>query len=199
MTRRNVQTCRSFVAIAPPPEAVETLARKVDDLREQLGDRPFRWVSHAGLHVTLHFLGDVDTVRIHQLSEAIGAAGARCPRFDLHVDGIGVFPNQRQPRVVWSGFADTTAITVLHAEIGAALETRGFPVEDRSFTPHLTLGRVRRGASKASIREFASRLEQIAARPICRFSVPSITLFRSELRPEGPLHTVLARAPLANR
>lgn len=187
---------RCFIAIEPPDEAIDALWNLREELRDELGETAFRWVSRPHLHITLHFLGDVDSERIDTLSGAMNAACASCERFVLDATCVGCFPNNRRARVVWAGFADTSTASELHRQLADELRARDFPVEDRAFTPHVTLARARRHARPRDIRTVGERLQERSSESICRFEVASSTLIRSQLRREGPVYTALHRTSL---
>jgi 2'-5' RNA ligase len=154
------------------------------------------WVPAGNLHVTLLFLGEVDDRELHAISRAMAGAAAGEPPFALRVSGVGAFPNLRRPKTVWAGIADGAAeLARLHRLLEPPLLDLGaYRREDRPYSPHLTLGRVK---SEADGQALAPVLVKHADWTGGRTTVGEVVLFASDLRREGPVYTVLARGELA--
>ena len=149
------------------------------------------WVAADRLHLTLRFIGEVERDLaeriIHVLREPLGE-----PEFDLTLDALGAFPRKGPPRVLWVGVADGRDIVIrAEAAISARLSTLGIRAEDRPYSPHLTLARVR---DPAGLR--ASALFEGMTVRTGRTRVETITLFQSHLSPKGPTYTVLEKIRL---
>jgi RNA 2',3'-cyclic 3'-phosphodiesterase len=167
------------------------LAAEVERLRPQARD--VAWVARDNLHLTLKFLGGVEPDRLDTLAEALVAAVARHPGFDLVVRGLGAFPSRTRPRVLWAGVdAGGAALATLAAGIDDAIEPLGFAREARPFSAHVTLGRVREPRSDPRLAG-ALTLDEVFGRQ----RVLRVSLMRSELSPRGARYTELAAAPLA--
>jgi 2'-5' RNA ligase len=158
-----------------------------EDLKLSLAD--VRWVSPEKIHLTLKFLGNMDEATIEPIVQSIeGSIQATLP-FHLWVKGIGVFPHLKNPRVIWMGLVDGKEIlTSLQSQIETRLEGMGFQPEDRSFRPHLTLGRVKSSKGKE---EILKRMEKYKEEEFGDFHVERVILFKSDLRPSGPIYTPL--------
>ena len=163
------------------------------------GRLPFsgiRWVAPHQHHFTLKVLGEIPASRVAAAGEALDAAARGLPPFDLELVGLGAFPLQGPPRVVWAGCgAGREALVASAAAVEETFAAAGFPRESRPFSPHLTLGRVKdprsipaRPFREALAREEATRFGTVAAR--------ELVLFRSDLSPAGPTYTPLAKAAL---
>jgi RNA 2',3'-cyclic 3'-phosphodiesterase len=123
------------------------------------------------------------------LSQAIHGA----PSFNLIASGIGAFPNLRNPRVFWVGIKNAAQQLIpLQRQIQQQLEQTGFGKEDKPFSPHLTIGRVRQG----SARETAEKIKQTEFADEA-FIVKEVIIMRSELQPAGSKYTPLAVLKLA--
>jgi len=189
---------RLFVALELPEEIRSHLRALQEDLKRRTPGRAVRWVDPAGIHLTLHFLGDVERGRVEALDGALGAAARGRAPFELATGGLSCFPNARRPRVVWVGLGGQLApLGALHAAVERELGALGFEPEDRAFHPHLTLGRVRQEAARPAVEELARVLQGAAAEPSPPFRVADVILFRSELRPSGAVYSALHHAPLA--
>jgi 2'-5' RNA ligase len=148
--------------------------------------RGVSWVDARNLHLTLHFLGDVDQARLPALVDALAPAlEFDAPRVGLA--GWGVFPPRGPVRVIWVGVtAGGGTLTSAHAELGRRLRSAGVTPESRPFSPHLTVGRVKAPVGPAFGDLVAAEAPVSAA---CR--VMACTLYRSHLSPAGPTYEAL--------
>jgi 2'-5' RNA ligase len=182
---------RSFICIVLPEE----LKAKIAELQSGLKREPVSvsWTKPENVHLTLKFLGDVEETRLEQVKEAISQTAQAHARFELIAHSCGVFPNEKNPRVLWVGLKDESGVlSPLVAEIEERLSRIGFAKEDRPFRVHLTIGRVR---SRGNAQELARKL--IASDfPAHRFPVERIVLMRSDLKPTGAVYTPLHSAEL---
>jgi 2'-5' RNA ligase len=185
---------RLFIAAELPADVRRTLGHIQDGLGQQVA--PVAWVAPQALHLTLQFLGELEQQRVAQIAAILEQLAAfRQPR--LALDHAGAFPNLRRPQVVWYGLrGDLALLAELHSYLGSALERLGMPRERRAWHPHVTLGRVRRGASAS---QQAAIGQAVAALPVATLSdwpLARVSLFRSELLPAGARHSVLASVEL---
>lgn len=183
---------RLFVAVDPAAEVRERIARELPRLRA-LAPRA-RWVDAAGLHVTLAFLGDVDEGAVPALADAIAAVAKRHAPMDLRFVGGGIFGSARRGRVLWAGVDGALdALGAMHGDLGAALETLGFPREERALSVHLTLARARDPRGDPAL---AGCAEALAGVELGATRVEGVVLYRSELGGGGSRYTALATASL---
>lgn len=183
---------RAFIAIDLAPEIKERLLALVRDLQAARAD--VRWVGAGGMHLTLKFLGEVDEARAAKVKEALAAVVSRFRPFPLRLEGTGAFPDERSPRVFWAGCAAGPDLDALQQEIERALEAEGFEREARTFTPHLTLGRVK---GPGRIDRAAAELARHREEAFGAMTVGKIVLFESLLRPQGAEYRVLSEAVLS--
>ncbi len=185
---------RSFLAIELPESVRDKIGQVQGDLRSSHAD--VRWVSPEKIHLTLKFFGNIEEGRIEPIVEAIGNPIHRTPVFSLKVTGIGAFPRWKDPRVIWTGLSDEKEILIhLQKEVEAELAKIGFEPEGRDFRPHLTLGRV---SSSRGRQELIQRMEKYRTEEFGGFRVERVILFRSELRPTGPIYTPLREVRLGS-
>lgn len=153
------------------------------------------WVPRDNLHLTLLFLGEVDEKDLASVCRAVTRVAVGQPPFELRLAGVGAFPTPRRPKTIWAGVTDGTAeLTRLHAALEVALvDLRAYRREERAYTPHLTLGRVK---SEPDGQALAAELPKHLAWSGGRTSVDEVTVFASDLRRDGPEYSVLARGPL---
>jgi 2'-5' RNA ligase len=118
-------------------------------------------------------------------------------RFDVLVEGFGAFPSNRKPRVLWLGLVAPPALASLHHELDVATSRLGYASEERGFSPHLTIGRVRQGAASAGLQRVRDQLEKTAVGALGSLHVGAVHLFKSELQPSGSVYTKLHTAELA--
>ena len=184
---------RTFIAVAASPDVRRAAAKLADLLRPAAGD--VRWVAPENLHWTLQFLGEVETLEVPALCMGVSSAVAEVESFDLVARGVGAFPAPDRPRTLWIGAgAGAQAMVALHAAIQKKLDRLGHRSEQRRYVPHLTLGRAGRDAPPRSlIRELAALAEFEAGTML----VDEVTVYTSQLGPDGPKYDVLAHAPLS--
>lgn len=192
---------RLFLALeldATTRSAVDAWMRQ---LVGRLGPRrsaEIKLVDPANLHLTMHFFGEVELLRVDALHAALDRPWPQ-PAFVLALGAAGTFPPKGSPRVVWIGvFDNRDAATALHRSVLMRLREAGFtdPPDPRGFSPHLTIGRVRATARPGIGRDLAAALTGIPA-PEGRWTVDRLTLFESHLSPHGPRYDARARFPLA--
>lgn len=185
---------RTFLAVFPSATARAAAARVVERLRDGRDD--VAWVRDENLHYTLRFLGELDEGAVAGVIAAAGEAAAGHRPFTLTLGAAGAFPDARRARVLWLGAAGGgEALTALAASLERALAGRGFAPDPRGFAPHLTLGRLRRGAA-----DWSARLAGVAAGPVDggppSFPVDRVAVVASTLAPGGSRYRVRAEAPL---
>ena len=187
---------RAFIAVQISPAARKALAEVIERLGIAV-PRGVSWVDPKSVHLTLKFLGDIAPSLTKQILEAARRSGQGTRSFRLHLSGLGMFPNQRQPRVLWAGVGgDLDALSGLQGALESALEELGFPREGRPFSPHLTIGRVRDGVSPGQRRAIAEAVSAAVFEPTELWLVESLDLMRSTLTPHGAVYTSLGSVAL---
>lgn len=196
---------RTFLAVELSEDLRKQIATVQQDLLSQLGGVSSKavriaWVQPASIHLTLRFLGDTDEQLLDPMREAMATIKRSHPTIQIPIDRLQAFPNLRQPRVLWVGPSEqwlksnaAKQLTSLHREVESCCRSLGFVTEDKPFTPHLTVARI-----KAGDREVGQRITQSG---VCdrELSVGVITvgplvLMKSKLRPTGPVYTKLWEA-----
>jgi 2'-5' RNA ligase len=187
---------RAFIAIELSGELKKMLTRTGRDLATRIPPAAVRWVKPAAMHLTLQFLGDTPAATLDAITRAIEAATLGVPPITMTTGALGCFPNLRRPRVVWVGLVEPSGhLAQLKDALDRELEPLGFKPERRPFSPHLTLGRVHKRAGREDARRLGQVVESAELTDIGRMTADAIHLIRSDLRPSGPIYTVLARLP----
>ena len=197
MTER-ATTIRVFIALDLPAEAKQYLDGIIQKLRADLPSG-VRWVDPSGIHLTIKFLGDIDSSLVADLTEAMKSVARVTPaeRFSLRLSGLGLFPNPAQPRVLWVGLdGDLDALRDLQERTEEAMSGLGFARERRPFNPHLTLGRVRDGVSADLRRRVGSTLAGIDLEDGEPWEPEAVHLIQSTLTTRGAVYTKLGSAPI---
>jgi 2'-5' RNA ligase len=190
------RTLRLFVAIELP-EAVKDELGKLIDALNALNTGGVRCVRSEGVHLTLKFLGNVDSRRVDTLSEALKQAVAGRTAFRLQLGQAGAFPNLHRPRVLWVGIdGDMTTLSTLQADVEDELADVGFSKEERGYNPHLTLARIRRGSQPSSVERATGILTSNPINRHLEIPVTQINLMRTELHPDGAIHRCMVSIPL---
>ncbi len=189
-------TLRAFIALAIPMSAKSLLEEVVEPLVVQTRDQ-VRWVNIEGIHLTLKFLGNVDAARIEPVAEAMCQVSLGTSPFRLALSGMGMFPNEKRPRVIWARVqGDLDSLGELQARIEDQVSSQGFSREKRAFSPHLTLRRVRDNTASDARRQIGAAVTACSMGPTESWQVDSVRLVRSHLTPGGATYTDLAVASL---
>ncbi|MHB1005620.1 MAG: RNA 2',3'-cyclic phosphodiesterase [Chloroflexota bacterium] len=193
---------RTFIALELPDEVKAALAQVQTDLRAAAQRRQLplgaalKWVEPEGIHLTLQFLGGVETDLVPDIERAVEEAGAGVSAPGLGLQTVGAFPNPRQPLVLWVGLAgDVYAVAELQQRVRSNLGNLGFAPEARPFSPHLTLARLREQASQDERRAVATLVATGVPVPAVTFVARRLNVMKSELHPAGArysaLHTIV--------
>lgn len=152
-----------------------------------------KWVDPAQLHLTLVFLGWTDPPLQSRIEAVIQRAAAGIPPFTLKVNGMGVFPKLRSPKVIWAGVAEEEPLMTLQQALAEEIGAAGIALERRPYRPHLTLGRVREGNVPEP---FTRWISQEKGARIGECAASQVMLMESRLRPEGSVYDSLFAAAL---
>jgi len=194
---------RAFIAIELSSELRSSLGEIIQQLQErclsnggEAARKAVRWVPTENIHLTLKFLGEVSVANLQSLSRMLISETAHYAPFTVQVQGIGAFPNARRPRVIWVGSQAPSSLGNLQRAIETETRALGYPMEEREFSPHLTLGRLSQNASPAEIAAISNALASMKVDQIGCIRVDQIHLFRSDLRSTGAVYTSLHTFPL---
>lgn len=179
---------RLFIAAPLSEDILAKLAVEQDLIRKSGIRASFPRISN--LHLTLKFLGDVESFKVPEMREIIDRRLLPFQSFDLRIMGMGVFPSLSSPRVAWAGVELNESLRSVHLVIESALEEIGFPRDNRGFHPHLTLARIK---SLSDPRRFAGLIRERKDFEAGTTRVSSICLYQSILNPSGAEYRVLEK------
>jgi 2'-5' RNA ligase len=178
---------RLFTAVRVPRAQLVWLDEAVADLETVPGAR---WTGVDNQHVTLNFLGWVPEDLLGDVTAAVDAVASRHAPARLSIGDLGAFPRERRARVLWAGIVDPEGLLpALAADLGDGLRSVGYEPEDRPYTAHLTLARLK------TPRSLDGLLKPLRPRPE-PFVADRVTLFRSRLSPSGARYEVVHEAYL---
>jgi 2'-5' RNA ligase len=180
---------RLFVALEIPFEIRNALAAFLKELREVAPK--VKWIRAENLHVTLKFLGETDAAMVNDIKSVLGSI--RITQLaTLDFCGIGFFPSETRPRVFWAGIESSANLRALALEIDRELHKFGFPLEDRPFTPHLTLARFNPPGMPLAL---GAAIKPHASRSFGSLAAREFHLIESKLKSTGAEYTTVQSFP----
>lgn len=186
---------RSFIAVEIPLEIQQNIYKATSKFRQEV-DALVRWVPPENMHLTLKFLGDVSPSNLEFLMHMLRSEAETISCFTMHVTGLGAFPSLKRPRVIYVGIHAPAVLEALHRGIESASRRLGYESEERPFSPHLTLGRVKQNVTALEQQKIRRCIEGTQVDVLGTASVDSVHLYKSELKPSGSVYTRLYSAPL---
>lgn len=186
---------RAFIAVEIPLEVRQAVTNATSDLQKRIGSL-VRWVSMENMHLTLKFLGDISPSNVDIMTQMIRAETDLFNCFDLRFGGLGSFPNLKRPRVIYIGIQAPAALETLQRGIDSASRRLGYESEERGFSPHLTIGRVKQNVTSTEQQTIRRALEETKIDALGTARVDSVHLYKSDLKPSGSVYTRLYSAPL---
>lgn len=184
-------TSRCFIALEISEEVMESVTDLLSTFRQAGAD--IRWIRPEAMHLTIKFLGELDTGQVDTVKEVLREVVPGQSPFSIKVSGVGGFPSLNNPKVIWAGIPQSKELETLHMSLDKALAEEGFEPDSRIFVPHLTLGRIR---SRSNIREALPVIQDAGGHAFGKIDVSEVILMKSHLRPEGPLYSDLVRVRL---
>lgn len=182
---------RLFIAIKIVPGS--DLLRMISSVKALLGGESIKWVDHGNIHITLAFLGDTEEKKVKVLTRILDETCTKSGRFEFSLAGTGVFKNFNDPRVIWVGINPKEELVKLSTKIADGLKSGGFLIEERSFRPHLTIGRIRTLKDNDRLKRV---LDTYKDTELQKISAEEVILFESILMQSEPLYKELAKFSL---
>jgi RNA 2',3'-cyclic 3'-phosphodiesterase len=177
-----------------PDKVKRAIAERIDALKRSGAE--VKWVSIENIHITMQFLGETEETLIPMIKESLKKILSPYTPFYIKIAKVGCFPEGKRPRIIWIGVEDAQPLKNIHAEITNEMMKYGFRKEERDFTPHITIGRVK---SQRNLGEMHRRLTEMKDTCFSDFEVFSLTLMKSTLKPSGAVYNSLAEIPFGRR
>ncbi len=176
-------THRLFIAIRPPLAVREALLALMGNVEAA------RWQDDEQLHITLRFIGEVDSRTADNL--AAGLATIASPALELGVSGVGSFEKKGRVHTLWAGVYPREPLVAIHRKIGRLMASLGLSDQGLAYIPHITLARF--GAQGGQVGEFLARQGDLALPP---FEATEFTLYESRLSADGAAYEAVATYPM---
>lgn len=176
---------RTFLAV----DIDDGLKGKILEVQNTLksADAPVKFVESENLHFTLKFFGDITQEKTNEISSVIEEKLKNYEPFSISLDGIGVFPTLRYIRVIWIGTKQHDSFSKMQQDLDEEFMKMDYSKE-RSYTPHLTIGRLKGSTNKELLVE---KIEELKDIQIGNMEIKEVVLKKSELTPSGPIYTDL--------
>ncbi|MFA5351315.1 MAG: RNA 2',3'-cyclic phosphodiesterase [Candidatus Omnitrophota bacterium] len=186
---------RTFIAIELPQEIKEKLSELQARLKQSEAD--VKWVEPENIHLTLKFLGEIGEDKLPKIIEIIESTTQNTKQFRLSLSSLGAFPRVEFPRIIWIGINKGDKETVLLAKaLEEKIEKLGIPGEERPFSSHITIGRVKGPLNKDKLAKTLKQSGDYFSGKDIGFDVTKVTLFKSTLGPGGPVYAALKEVKL---
>lgn len=182
---------RTFIAIEIP--VTVKLKGLLELLRVDLREDRIRWVDPEILHITLSFLGDTSEQQVNYISEQLEIIGSGFSSMELNFKELGVFPNLRKPRVFWIGMERNELLENLQGEIEVMLHNYGINRENKPFSPHLTIARIKWIDDVDKLRYW---LQKYRGETIQKTKIGEVIYYESNLTANGPIYSSIKKFPL---
>jgi RNA 2',3'-cyclic 3'-phosphodiesterase len=183
---------RTFVSIEIPDD----IKKKISDLIEKakLHLTPIKWVENKNLHVTLKFIGQVEDDKIMSIIDCVKDSIKGTRPFSLSFAGMGLFPDAKHPNVLWVGIdKGSDKAKELSEKIECRITKEGYRGEEKDFTAHLTIGRIKEKIDIESLSKFVQKNGNV---DLGSFKVGHISIMKSTLREAGPIYDEIEKITL---
>lgn len=177
-------TIRAFIAVEIESVIQAQLGGLIRNLAKGTS-KSIKWTPEKNIHLTIKFLGDVESWEVSSLCELIRNTANSSRAFHARFTRLGAFPSLENPRVIWIGLDPSPALINFARLIDTSTRKIGFDGDGKSFTPHLTLGRVKPGITPEEQTMLSRSLQATPLPDLAPFLVASVTLFQSVLKPGG--------------
>ncbi|MBN2213366.1 MAG: RNA 2',3'-cyclic phosphodiesterase [Bacteroidales bacterium] len=184
---------RTFIALDIP--ANQMIKKCLNVLSTKLAGEKINWMVSDNLHLTLKFLGDTEEKTITGIDTKLGEITKKIKAFQVIIKNVGIFKSIRDPRIIWLGIEADSELEELKKSIENQVALFGFQPEERKFSPHLTVGRIKLIKNKSTLPQL---IESFQGQFLQQFTVPEIIFYESILKKEGPVYIPLGRYKLMN-
>jgi len=186
---------RVFIAIDIDEQIRKALGRLQDELRGKadIKKSDAKWVNPETIHLTLKFLGEIKDEQVAEVCNITRDVAGRHESFDLDVESVGHFGG-KSAKVLWVGMGQNCdKLLQLQQDLEQQLDSAGWPMENRKFSGHLTLCRIRSARAGDNLAQLARQYKDFK---LGTMPADSVTVYQSQLKPQGPIYTVLGRYEL---
>ena len=189
---------RLFIAVKLPQNVKTALSSCINDVMKKT-NCPMTPVKDISMHITLAFLGDTDPKKINEIKTVLSEVAADHKGFSLAVDSLGSFSSGGVPRTLLAHIGgDNEALAALQKDVSYALDELGLDYDRKAFKPHITIARIRNGATPQQISILKKVYQETALPDTGSFDVKGFTLFKSDLTYAGPVYTPRAEFSLTD-
>ncbi len=183
---------RTFIAIPLPVEIIKKIEIVQNGLMKGIKS-VVSWVQPNSIHLTLKFLGEVENSNVSTLTNKLTTVCRDVMPFSLTCGGLGCFPSPQRPKVIWVGITPDPKLNALVAKIEKSCTELGFSSENRTFNPHLTLGRVKTNLETSDLEFIRNKILEESRNALSSVEVSEIYLMKSDLSPRGAIYSVLSK------
>lgn len=187
---------RSFIAIPLPDEIKQLINQKISTLRTIFPSNSIKWVQANNIHLTLKFLGNQSKSVLNELINKLEAAQT-IERFTLSIEKLGAFPSIYKPNVIWIGVSTHKNLEQLNKKVGLISYSLINDIDNKGFSPHLTIARIKAGMHKDQFEVIKKGLFDNRELPKIDFPVNHFSVYKSTLTPQGAIYNVLHRFDLS--
>ena len=185
----NEKNIRAFLAIEPPEDILQKISGLQEKLKREIRGK-ISWAKPPGQHLTLKFFGDISTEDVKNICATVQKQIVSELPLNLKIEKLGVFPDDRRPRVLWCGvMGDAERLSLFQKKLDGDFAAIGFPAEERPFRSHLTLARIKDWRDLMGMNEALQKYNAFTAG---EFTCKELILFQSNLTPQGAVYTKLA-------
>jgi 2'-5' RNA ligase len=184
---------RTFIAIKIVPE--KKLIDLVSSLKNSLNNEIINWADVDNLHLTLRFIGETEQKQLDEIILLIDEVAQRFNPFQFSLKNVGFFKSKNQPRVLFFAVENGLILSQLADEIEERVVVLGFSREERSFNPHLTIGRIKMLKNKM---DFYDLINQFKGTEIQKVTVSEIVYYQSILTSAGAIYKPIHQIHMKN-
>jgi RNA 2',3'-cyclic 3'-phosphodiesterase len=182
---------RTFIAVDFPPNMLKKIGEITSYFKTLAPEKNLKWVEIANLHLTIKFLGEIEENKTAQVKHTLSQALKEQNCFDIEIVGLGMYPNKNNPRVIWLGISGAKPLSEIYQVLNRELSTLDITPEQRAFSPHLTIARIRRHTDHKQAQQIGQILSEYKVKSLGATTIEQVHLYQSVLTPSGPIYTLL--------
>lgn len=184
---------RAFIAIEIPPEIKKAALEIQNNLSRRLSR--ISWTENNNLHLTVKFLGEISEETAEKIKQLISDAAGKTSVLRIKLETFGVFPSLQQARIIWIGEKNAPEeLKRIAEQLELNLEGLGIPKENRAFTCHTTIGRIKSRIDARSLQDALDNAQEYLVSQSLEFNAQGLTLFKSVWSAKNPTYIPLALA-----